>query len=309
MRILTTELKFPEGPVPLPDGSVAVVEMAGKRVSRVRPDGRVEPIAETGGGPNGLALGPDGALYLCNNGGLGFRRVGDELHSIHGLPDDYVTGSIQRIDLETGAVDTLYTACGDIPLRGPNDLAFDSAGGFYFTDFGKVEGRVRDIGAVFYATPDGNSIREVIHPIANPNGIAISADGRTLYVTETETCRLWAYEILGPGKLRMEGVPSPNGGRLVAGLDGWRRFDGFALEACGNICVATLITGEINVISPGGALVDSVKLPDRQITNIAFGGADMRKAYVTMSWKGGLVELDWPRPGLPLVHQVLPEAA
>lgn len=165
---------------------------------------------------------------------------------------------------------------------------------------------MRDIGAVFYAKADGSSIQEVIHPIANPNGIALSADGETLYVSETETCRLWAYRVLGPGELAKEGLPSPNGGRLIVGLDGWRRLDGFALEANGNICLATLVSGEINVISPSGQVVESVNLPDRQATNIAFGGADLRKAYVTLSGKGWLVEIDWPRAGLQLVNQILP---
>jgi gluconolactonase len=70
MKVLATGLRFPEGPVALADGSIALVEIARGTVSRVTPDGDVAVIADLGGGPNGLALGPDGALYVCNNGGF-----------------------------------------------------------------------------------------------------------------------------------------------------------------------------------------------------------------------------------------------
>src|SRR5258708_40343119 len=68
-RELASGLQFPEGPIALPDGSVIVVEMRRQTLSRVTPGGQVEIIAELGGGPNGAALGPDGRLYVANNGG------------------------------------------------------------------------------------------------------------------------------------------------------------------------------------------------------------------------------------------------
>ena len=70
MEIVTTGLKFPEGPVAMPDESVLVVEIARGTLSRVMPDGKVEVVAEPGGGPNGAAIGPDGKCYICNNGGF-----------------------------------------------------------------------------------------------------------------------------------------------------------------------------------------------------------------------------------------------
>src|SRR4029450_9467972 len=66
---IASGLEFPEGPVAMPDGSVVLVEMLGPRLTRVRPDGTKETVAEMPGGPNGAALGPDGAMYVCNNGG------------------------------------------------------------------------------------------------------------------------------------------------------------------------------------------------------------------------------------------------
>jgi gluconolactonase len=303
MRVLATGLKFPEGPVPLRDGSVLVVEIAGGQVRRVSASGEVSLVAETGGGPNGLAIGPDGAAYVCNNGGLLFVTEEGMTRARHGVPSDYVTGSIQRIDLADGSLTTVYTHCGDVPLLGPNDLVFDAHGGFYFTDYGKTRHRDRDIGSIYYALPDGSKIVELVHPIANPNGIGLSPDGHTLYVSETETTRLWAYPVVAPGVLELAPFPSPNGGRLVYGAPGYQRFDSLAVQANGDICVATLITGCITVISPGGELVREVTLPDALTTNIAFGVQDPRKAYVTQSMTGRLVELDWEEEGLQLNYE------
>ena len=303
MKVLASGLRFPEGPVAMRDGSVCVVEIAAGRISRISPDGKMSVLAETGGGPNGMAAGPDGALYVCNNGGFLVREVDGETRVIHGeLPRDYKTGSIQRVDPASGRVTVLYTHCGDTPLSAPNDLVFDAQGGFYFTDFGKIRKHSRDIGSVYYALPDGGHIREVAHPLANPNGVGLSPDGRTLYVAETETARLWAYDVLEPGKLSHSGFPSPNGARLVCGLPGYQRFDSLAVQADGSICVGTLITARITVIAPDGRVLREVGMPDRYPTNICFGGPDMRKAYVTLSLTGKLIELDWDEPGLPLNH-------
>src|SRR3989440_4427159 len=70
IRVLATDLEFPEGPVVMPDGSVVLVEIRGRRLTRVWPDGRKEVVAQIPGGPNGAALGPDGKIYVCNNGGF-----------------------------------------------------------------------------------------------------------------------------------------------------------------------------------------------------------------------------------------------
>jgi sugar lactone lactonase YvrE len=97
----------------------------------------------------------------------------------------------------TSAIGILYTAAGKNRLKGPNDLVFDAAGGFYFTGLGKVCERDQDRGAVYYAKADGSMIREVIFPLFTPNGIGRSPDGRVLYVAETETARLWAFDLAG----------------------------------------------------------------------------------------------------------------
>ena len=91
----------------------------------------------------------------------------------------------------------LYRKSETGPLKGLNDLVFDGLGGFYFTDLGKIRARDQDRGAVYYARADGSHIREIVFPISMPNGIGLSPDGRTLYVVETETARLWGFDLVG----------------------------------------------------------------------------------------------------------------
>src|SRR6516162_3973000 len=222
-RVVTSGLCFPEGPVAMADASVVLVEIERQTLSHILADGTVQVIAHTGGGPNGAALGPDGAFYVCNNGGFAWR-LEENLFRPAMVSSDYVSGSIQRVDPRTGAVSVLYDRCGANKLNGPNDLVFDANGGFYFTDLGKTRARDRDNGLIYYALADGSKIVEVAHPALTPNGIGLSPDGRVLYVAETEPARLWAFDITEPGAVRKQGWPSPHGGRLIAGLPGFQRF-------------------------------------------------------------------------------------
>src|SRR5262245_7737303 len=98
VEVVTEGLQFPEGPIAMADGSVVLVEIKRQTLTRVRPDGSTEVIAELGGGPNGAAVGPDGAVYVTNNGGFEWAEAGG-LTTPHGTPADYRTGSIQRVDL------------------------------------------------------------------------------------------------------------------------------------------------------------------------------------------------------------------
>ncbi|EFH12332.1 SMP-30/gluconolactonase/LRE family protein [Pseudoroseomonas cervicalis] len=300
LRILAEGLRFPEGPVAFADGSVALVELEARRITRIAPDGAKSTIATVEGAPNGLAVGSDGALYLCNNGGFAWHEEAGLLRP-SGQAADYSGGRIERIDPATGAVTRLYDSCDGVPLKGPNDLVFDGKGGFWFTDLGKVRARDRDHGGVYWAAEDGSRIVEAAYPVfGGGNGIGLSPDGEVLYVAETETGRLWAWDILSPGRLRKAPWPSVHGGRLLCQFPGFRRLDSLAVAASGNVVVATLVSGEITTVSPSGEIVEVVTMPDRMPTNICFGGPDLRTAYVTLSTTGRLAALPWSEPGLRL---------
>lgn len=291
-------LRFPEGPIAMPDGSVVLVEIAGGALSRVSPEGQVSVVAELGGGPNGAAIGPDGKCYVCNNGGFEWTERNGLLFP--GLqPADYSGGRIERVDLASGEFDVIYRECEGEPLKGPNDLVFDAQGGFYFTDHGKTRLRERDRTGVFYAKADGSMIRELIFPMEAPNGIGLSPAGDELYVAETTTGRLWAYRLSGPGEID-PGAGQRGGGRLLAGGPGFYLYDSLAVDAEGNVCVGTLVNGGITVVSPTQDTVRFVPMPDLLATNICFGGEDLRTAYITLSTTGRLVAVPWETPGLAL---------
>ena len=284
----------------MPDGSVILTDIRNGRCPRVTPDGKVSVFSTTGGGPNGLAVGPDGALYLCNNGGSRYvegKSMGQGPHP------DYKHGSIQRLDSKTGEAKTLYIECDGHRLSAPNDLVFDKQGGFYFTDLGKRYARHRDHGGIYYALPDGSKIVCLSYPFLSPNGCGLSPDGKTLYVVETPTARCWGFELSAPGEIRSANGPyRGEKGRVVVGLGGYQMFDSLAVDSAGHICVATLITGAVSDISPDGKSVTQYKLPDAMVTNVCFGGKDLRTAYATLSLTGKLVSFEWPRPGLKLEY-------
>ena len=296
-------LRFPEGPVAMADGTVLVVEMFGERVTRVHPDGRKETVAETPGGPNGLAIGPDGAGYLCNNGGA-FSPVEIEGMVFPGGfdPERYTGGRIQRVDLHDGTVTDLYTECDGRPLRAPNDLVMDGHGGFYFTDHGirDAGSRTADLSGIYWARADGSEIREVAYPTDSPNGIGLSPDLWTLYWAETHTNRVRQRRVTGPGELAPSVPLDPT--ELLAGLGGFQYLDSLAVDDEGWVCVATIADGGITAIAPDGSAIEHHATGDLMTTNICFGDEDLHTAFVTLSSTGKLASFRWPRVGLRLCH-------
>jgi gluconolactonase len=280
----------------MPDGSVILTEMFASRLTRVAPDGTKTTVAEINGSPNGLAVGPDGALYLCNNGnaftplnagGLMYPGPFDE--------SKYIGGRIQRVDIATGTVTDLYTHCGETQLRAPNDIVFDKQGGFYFTDHGTRSERSADRTGIYYAKPDGSFIEEVAFPTDGPNGIGLSPDENTLYWAETHTGRVYQRAITSPGKLA-----PPDASTMLCGLPGYQLLDSLAIDGEGNVCVATIVNGGITVISPQGEVLQHIAVDDRITTNICFGGPDYQTAYITASTTGRLLAMKWPYKGLKL---------
>ncbi len=299
VEIITEGLEFPEGPVAMADGSVLVVEIDGGRLTRVDPaTGKKATVAACGDGPNGAAIGPDGKVYICNNGGIGNRES---------------VGRIQRVDLIDGSVEDLYVECDGRPLIAPNDLVFDSTGGFWFTDHGARGKRNAKLGGIFYAHSDGSMIREVLASLDAPNGIGLSPDEDVLYYSETLTARVIRRRIAAPGELEATNGTDvwaaihnePLDPWVVLGrLPGYALLDSMAIEAGGKVCVGTLLEGGITVLDPASTEIELLEVPeamrDLMITNICFAGDDLTTAYLTGSQTGRLLGCRWPRPGLML---------
>jgi gluconolactonase len=290
VQIVAEGLAFPEGPVAMRDGSVLVAEIGGGSIARVDRDGRVERIAMVGGGPNGAALGPDGALYVCNNGG--FREGGR------------IEPCIQRVDLATGTHEVLYREYDGIALGSPNDLVFDDAGSFYFTDHVAQ-------GSVYYAAPDGSAITKVAANRPHPNGVGLSPDGSVLYWAETPTRQVQRRRIVAPGEVApaecdVRALFRPGGAdryAVLAGLPGCHELDSLAVDSAGSVVVGTLVDSGVSEIRVDGAWTLHTlpsALADPLVTNVCFGGDDLTTLFVTCSRTGRLLRATWQCPGAPL---------
>lgn len=281
--VVARDLAFPEGPVVMNDGSVIVVEVGAGLITRCW-TGRKETVAKPGGGPNGAAIGPDGALYVCNNGGMTRQDV----------PAADRGGRIERIDLATGSVDRLYMRGDDYSLSAPNDLMFDRDGNIWFTDFGTLEPDGKRYGGLYRASSDGSEIVQVAADAISYNGVGLSPDGSRVYAADTFQARIYEFAAR----------PEPQTPRLLATVPGHIALDSLAMTAEGNICVATIGQtgpgGAITTVAPDGTIVGAVPTDDQYTTNIAFGGQDMREAYITLSGQGLLVHRRWDEAGLLL---------
>jgi gluconolactonase len=320
-RVLASGLEYPEGPVYRADGSVLVVEIHKGTLTRVAPDGSTATVATLGGGPNGAAVGPDGAIYVCNNGGMNWIELPATSTTLPlsiptTQPTSYITGSIQRVTGSTFT--TLYSQCNGNRLCSPDDLVFDAKGGFWFTDWGKQRATDRDITAVYYAQADGSKIVQAIPPQgypvnrSAPNGIALSPDDSRLYVAETYARWILYWELDPTGAIK----PSSRlDGSYLLTADIWHQgtLDSMAVDEKGNVYAATMlpdgqdpkVAGGITVISPEGKILEFIELmvdgkPEPLPSNLCFGGPDRRTAFITLAGTGRLVACEMEIPGKPL---------
>lgn len=317
-RLLADGLGYPEGPVYQSDGGVLLVEIHNGTLTRVEPGGTKQIVATLGGGPNGAAVGKDGALYVCNDGGLDWTSIPATPKTlpllVPGLqPANYTTGSIQRVDLKDGTFTTLYSQCNGNRLCSPDDLIFDATGNFWFTDWGKQRPADRDVTAIYYAQPDGAKITAAIPGRSAPNGIALSPDDKRLYVAETYARWILYWDLTAPGVIK----PNPNtfdgSYLLTAAIPGQGTLDSMAVDEEGNVYAATMLPqgqnptlpGGITVISPEGKILDFIELmvegkPEPLPSNICFGGPDRRTAFITLAGTGRLAACEMKVPGKPL---------
>ena len=298
-------LKFPEGPVALGDGSVLFVEIEGQTLSCLRPDGSVDVVAKLPGGPNGVAIGPDGAAWVCNNGGVySFIQMDTPngkitIPSPAGPNPDHKGGWIQRVDLKTGAVTDFFRDKG---LISPDDIVFDKRGGFWFTDTGKQYPDRIEKGGLYYVPPGAATLNRVAE-VPSANGVGLSPDGNTLYVADTLFARLWKCT-LDPDRpgavVPVEPLKLP--GDVLGPLPGYTLVDSLKIGADGRIWQGTirLEGGCITIFDETGAVADSLPVADPFATNLCFGGPNLTDLWITASSTGMIYKAPDAPPGLKL---------
>lgn len=228
LTVVAQELGFPEGPVATSDGTLYFVDIQQQTLMRLEPGLQPEIVASIPGGPNGLAIGPDGHAYVCNNGGIfDFREVPEappgqkrdrnqyallpdpdcpgKSYGTHArdragnpiLPKPDAAGSICKVNLKTGTVTELYGPSTGHALVAPDDITFDAhgpEGSFWFTDCGYQNGEILRKGGLYASHVNGQTL-EKLADIPSANGIGFSKDGSRLYVADTLFARLWELEI------------------------------------------------------------------------------------------------------------------
>ncbi|WP_431298989.1 SMP-30/gluconolactonase/LRE family protein [Tabrizicola sp. BL-A-41-H6] len=326
LKPVATGLGFIEAPVARTGGSALFLDIQKQGLYSLDADNKVALLVNIPGGPNGLAIGPDGAAYVCNNGHIydfiGFPDLTKgPLTSLSPFPSKQYMGHgmIQRVDLNTHEVTTLYTHCDGQPLLTPDDIVFDSsAKGFWFTDSGIQSPDSIQKGGLYYALIDGSSITKVA-TIATANGVGLSPKEDILYVSDTVFGRLYAFDLDGPGKVQpppdiktMEdlgklkpGMLPHVPGRVVLTLPGLQWVDSLKVDASGRVCIGTLVNSGITIFTPEGVAGDPVPgttefvaIPDLMTTNLCFGGPDMCDVWITASCTGTIYKGRSDRPGL-----------
>ena len=269
---ITTTVAFTEGPAVDRDGNVYFTELVFQRIMKLTPKGVLTVFRERSNNANGMLIDPEGRLIACE--GAESQRMG--------VLQTFKT-QVTRTDLKTGKIEVLADNYQGKPFVGPNDVTIDSKGRLYFTD---LTG-----GAVYRLDGPGKIVRILSTPeIQRPNGIQISPDDSTLYLIEANGAQGGA-RMIRAYDLRPDGTVTNM--RVHYNFSPGRSADGMSIDSQGNLYASagmgqlrgtseTLDTKTgIYIISPKGALVKFIPIPEDYITNNAFGGPDMKTLYVT----------------------------
>jgi gluconolactonase len=273
---VTNALLSPEGPAYDGQGNLAVSNCASDFVTQFNSEGQSKILWRASADEkefsfkktNGMTYFEDGSLFIC----------------------DFHRNAVIRIAPD-GKQEMYAEACDGVPLRGPNDLAFDPHGHLYFTD-PPGSNAEQLIGCVYRVERDTKKVIRVADGMAFPNGLAFSADGRRLYVAESYLYRVLSFDVSEDGSLSNRAV-------FCQLPDGFIP-DGMNFDVAGNLWVAVVGPGKVAVIAPDGTLIETIQLPGTDATNLEFGDLDLKSLYVTLADTGQLFKIRVNHAGLPL---------
>jgi gluconolactonase len=268
LSLVVSGFDSPEGPAFDRAGNLYFVNWNSSSIVRVTPDGKASEFFNTGGIPAGLAFHRDGSLY-----------VADEGDAIHGV-----------LRIHDGQAEIVVNTFEGEPLNGANDLVFDRDGVLYFSDPWRSSAE-NPIGGFYRYFPDG-TLERIDHGLAFPNGVAISPDGKSVYLAETYRNRILRYPVATDGTIGAREVFAP--------LPGEHGPDGMACDEAGNLYVAHYGGGKVAVFTPTGELAAEIPVPGANVTNVAFGGPDRRTLVITDVETASLYQTRVEIPGLLL---------
>ena len=264
---------FLEGPVFDGAGNLYVSDIPFGRIFRIDPRGEWEQVAQWDGEPNGLKF-------------LNEREL---------LVTDYRNG-LMACDIRTGAVRPHLDRRNSERFKGVNDLVFDSAGNLYFTDQGQT-GLHDPTGRLYRLRPNGQ-LDLLLANVPSPNGVALSPDGRVLYLAVTRGNQVWRVPLLPDGSVSKVSAFFTSYGPSGP--------DGLAVDEAGRLVVANPGLGVAWVLNhraqPELVLRSSA---GASLTNIAFGGPERKTLYCTESVSGSVLVATLEHAGLP-VHRAAP---
>ncbi len=238
-------------------------------IYQMKPDGEISVFREDSGHSNGLLATSDGRLLACE-----------------------MDGQVVSHDLKTSDKKVLAKQYEGQRFNACNDLILDDRGGVYFTDplFRAPEPLPQGLQAVYYVAPDA-TVSRVTEGLAAPNGVALSPDGKTLYVIPSMQAEMLAYDVGADGMLSGKRVfctlKQPAGKSDTGG-------DGMVVDVQGNLYITTHLG--IQIFDPSGNHRGTVTFPE-QPANVTFGGPDRKTMYVTA--RTGLYRVEMPIAGLP----------
>lgn len=261
---------FLEGPTFSADGTLWCVDIPFGRIFRIGPDKSWTLAVQYDGEPNGLAIAPDGRIFIA----------------------DYKHG-ILALDPRGRAVEPVLDHVRGERFKGCNDLCFSADGDLYFTDQGAT-GLHDPTGRVYRLTTDGR-LDCLLSNGPSPNGAALSPDGTALFVAMTRSGEVWRVPLRADGGTRKVQVFA----RLPAGVSG---PDGMAVDVDGNLVVCHAGLGRVFQVDRLGIPRGIVRSPEGlTTTNCAYGGPDRQSLFITESETGSILLAHMDRPGVPLI--------